>query len=55
MNADPVWKRRFGDNYGNINNWTQGFVGRHFTKYFEENGDEVVGVDIWMAWIVEIF
>ncbi len=24
----------------------KGFVGRHFTKYFEENGDEVVGVDI---------
>ena len=24
----------------------KGFVGRHFVKYFEQQGDEVVGVDI---------
>ena len=24
----------------------KGFVGRHFVKYFEERGDEIVGVDI---------
>ena len=24
----------------------KGFVGRHFVKYFEEKGDQVVGVDI---------